>query len=178
MKEERSEFILRKCFEGSPEFPARLLKREPSIETAQQHLEKAHKNLAAMSDLREKKHYDWVVIAGYYSMYHSVMASLYLIGLEARSHECALLAFDSFYIKKGRVPKEHLKFVQRAKKLNDQLSETLEQARTTRIAASYSLSEIRSPEAEKIATKSKAFYEEILRLLYEAKGTAYTNVKP
>ncbi|MFH1200034.1 MAG: HEPN domain-containing protein [Candidatus Micrarchaeota archaeon] len=177
MKEERSEFVLRKCFEGSLESPARLLKREPSTGTAGQHLDKAHKNLAAMSDLREKKHYDWVAIAGYYSMYHSVMASLYLIGLEARTHECALLAFDSFYLKKGRVPKEYLKFVQRARKLNDQFSETLEHARTTRIAASYSLSEIRSPEAEKVATNAKAFYEEILRLLYEAKGSAYTRVK-
>ncbi len=177
MKEERSEFALRKCFEGSLESSARLLKREISIDSAEQHLDKTRKNLAAMGDMREKKHYDWVVIAGYYSMYHAVMASLYLIGIEARSHECALLAFDSFYIKKGKVPAQYLKFVQRAKKLNEQFSETLEQARTIRIAASYSLSEIRSPEAEKVATNAKVFYEEILRVFYEAKGSGYANIK-
>jgi len=123
-----------------------------------------------MDKMLESKFFDWAVTCGYYSMYHSVMAALWLIGLDARSHECAIASFERFYIMKGGVGKEYLEYVNRAKQLSEKYADALENAKTVRVMASYGLGEVRSPDAERIGADSKAFFSAISGLVFEAKG--------
>ena len=109
-------------------------------------------------------------MCGYYSMYHATMASLWLIGLDARSHECALLAFRTFYIKKGRVAPEYYEYLEKAKKMSEKYGETLEKVRFMRITASYGLGEAKSSDAESVAANARAFVAEIRKLVYREKG--------
>lgn len=94
-------------------------------------------------------------------------ASLWLLGLDARSHECALLAFRTFYIKKGRVGEEYYGYLEKAKKLSEKYGETLEKVRFMRINASYGLGEAKSSEADSVASNTRDFVNEIKRLVYE-----------
>ncbi len=161
---------IKRCFEGTKEIPPRLIKAKPSISTAEEHLIKADKNLLAMDLMHENKFFDWTIVCAYYAMYHATMASLWLLGLDARSHECALLAFRTFYIKKGRVAREYYEYLEKAEKLSAKYGDTLEKARFMRINASYGLGEAKSWEAEAASAKAKDFVNEIKRLVYEEKG--------
>ncbi len=170
MNADRSTFVLSKCFSGSKEHPKRLLKTEPSLEKAEAHLSKAETNLHAMNLLHGDKSFDWTVVTAYYAMYHAVMSVLWLIGLEARSHQCAIAAFEAFYVKKNNVPKEYLAYLDKTKALESKYLDSLEQVRTYRVKASYGLGEIHSMEAKKIATEAKEFVLEMKKIIYRAKG--------
>src|SRR3989338_2528268 len=106
---------LDKCFQRFGGFPPRLIKKSPDINVAADHLEKANRNLFAAKLMSDNKFFDWAITCGYYAMYHATMASLWLIGLEARSHECAIAAFEMFYVKEQKVGKEYLEYLNRAK---------------------------------------------------------------
>src|SRR3989338_10898534 len=134
--------LLDRCFEGAPNVPKRLLRVPVSIEKAEEHLEKANRNLFAAKLMNDNKFFDWTITCSYYAMYHATMASLWLIGLEARSHECAIVAFEIFYVKERKVSKEYLEYVQKAKTLSKKYADSLEYAKTERIKASYGLGEI------------------------------------
>jgi len=142
--------LLDRCFEGAPNVPKRLLKVPASVEKAEEH--------------------DWAITCGYYAMYHATMASLWLIGLEARSHECAISAFEMFYVKEQKVDKEYLDYVKRAKTLGKKYSDSLEYAKTERIKASYGLGEITSQEASKVLSDAREFVATIDQLALGAKG--------
>ncbi len=145
---------LRRCFEGTKGIPPRLIKVRPSASTAEEHLSKAERNILAMDLMNENKFFDWTIVCGYYAMYHATMASLWLLGLDARSHECALLAFRTFYIKKGRVGREYYEYLEKAKTLSEKYGETLEKVRFMRINASYGLGEAKSSEADTVASNN------------------------
>ena len=101
------------------------------------------------------------------------MASLWLIGLDARSHECAIAAFETFYVKEGKVGKDYLEYFKKAKKLSRRYADFLEYAKSERIKASYGLGEITSKEAAKVLDDARNFTAEISRLVFEAKGISY-----
>ena len=103
--------LIDRCFEGAPNVPRRLLRVPASVEKAEEHLEKANRNLFAAKLMNDNKFFDWAITCGYYAMYHATMASLWLIGLEARSHECAIAAFEIFYVKEQKVGKEYLEYL-------------------------------------------------------------------
>jgi uncharacterized protein (UPF0332 family) len=163
---------LNKCFQGFGGFPPRLIKKKPDISIAEDHLEKAERNLAAVKLMNDNKFFDWAITCGYYAMYHATMASLWLIGLEARSHECAISAFEMFYVKEQKVSKEYLDYVKKAKTLNNKYADSLEYAKTERIKASYGLGEITSQEASKVLSDSREFVAAIGQLALGAKGLA------
>lgn len=165
-----TDWRLRKCFEGTKEMSPRLAKVRPSISTAEEHLSKAERNLLAMSLMRENDFLDWAIVCGYYAMYHATMASLWLLGLDARSHECALLAFRTFYIKKGRISREYYEYIEKAKKLSKKYGESLNKARSMRIKASYGLEAVKHAKAELVASNAREFVNEIKRLVYEERG--------
>ena len=74
------EKILHGCFypkEGRP----KLHKIPVNTERAEQHIDKAHKNLRAMKIMFDNDLFDWTIICGYYAMYHAVLASLFKIGI-------------------------------------------------------------------------------------------------
>lgn len=163
---------LERCFEGTPDMPPRLIEQGVDVDAAKSHLDKAEHNLHAAQKMAENKFFDWQIVCAYYSMYHATMAALFLIGLEARSHECAIAAFEAFYINK-KVPKEYIAYLKNAKQLSKSYSDTLANAKTERIKASYGLGEIKSEEASKVMSNARAFVSEIKTLVYAASGHKY-----
>ncbi len=161
---------LGKCFEGSKESPPRLMQKEPDLETAEEHLAKAEMNLAAMELMFQNKFFDWAIVGAYYSMYHATLAALWAIGIDARSHECAVLAFERFYAKKGKVEGRYVGYLNRAKELGERYAETLEKARTMRVQASYGTGEIKSADAGFAMGQAKDFFVVVKQLIHEAKG--------
>ncbi len=167
---------LEKCFRGSKETPPRLIRKEPNLGLAEEHLERAETNLLAMEKMFENKFFDWTVVTAYYSMYHAVLAALWLIGLDARSHECAVSAFESFYAKKRKVDSEYLEYLKRAKALGEKYLESLEKVRTLRVQASYGIGEIKSTDALFARTNAKDFVIAVKKIVYEAKGVGYYEI--
>lgn len=167
---------IERCFEGTLDTPPRLIKQGVDVDAAKGHLEKAEHNLHAAQKMAENKFFDWQIVCAYYSMYHATMAALFLIGLDARSHECAIAAFEAFYISK-KVPKEYAEYLKNAKQLSKVYSNTLANAKTERIKASYGLGEIRSDEAGKVMSNARAFVAEIKALVYAASGSEYMKMK-
>jgi uncharacterized protein (UPF0332 family) len=167
---------LERCFQGTRESPPRLIQKEPDVNTAQEHLEKAEHNLLAMELMLQNKFFDWTIVTSYYAMYHATLAALWLIGIDARSHECAVLAFESFYAKKGKVDKKYVEYLHRAKNLSEKYAETLEKIRTLRVQASYGIGEIKSVDAIFASSQAKDFVGAIRKLVSEAKGFGYTKV--
>ncbi len=146
------------------------MKVPQSTQYAEEHLEKANQNLFAAKLMNDNKFFDWTITCSYYAMYHATMASLWLIGLDARSHECAIVAFEIFYVKEHKVDKEYVGYVNKAKTLSKKYSESLEYAKTERIKASYGLGEITSQEASKVLSDAREFVATIGQLVLEANG--------
>ena len=161
---------LDKCFKGSKESPPRLIQKEPDLDRAEEHLAKAEINIAAMELMFQNKFFDWAIVTAYYSMYHATLAALWVIGIDARSHECAVLAFERFYARKGKVESRHVEYLHRAKELGEKYAETLEKVRMMRVEASYGISEIKSADAGFARIWAKDFFVVIRQLIHEAKG--------
>src|SRR3989338_3612810 len=142
--------LLERCFEGDRNIPVRLKRVAENLEIAKNHIEKADRNINAAKLMLDNKFFDWAITCAYYAMYHATMASLWLIGFDARSHECAITAFEAFYIQEKKVGEKYLSYYKKAHKLSRKLIDTLEKAKTERIKASYGLGEITSNEASDI----------------------------
>lgn len=162
--------LLEKCFEGAPNVPKRLIKVPENLEKAKEHLEKSNHNIFAAKSMHDNKFFDWTITCAYYSMYHATMASLWLIGLDARSHECAIAAFEAFYVKKMIVDKDYTEYIRKAKTLSKKYSETLEYAKSERIKASYGVGEITSQEATRVLNDARNFLAEITKIVSEVEG--------
>ena len=78
--------ILLRCFKPVKGNRPDLLRIRPQTNTAKAHLEKAHSNVKTMNLMFENEFFDWIVICGYYAIYHAVLAALFHIGLSAFSH--------------------------------------------------------------------------------------------
>ncbi len=167
---------LERCFEGTPDVPPKLIECGVGVDAAKRHLEKAEWNLHAARKMEEGKFFDWQIVCSYYSMYHATMAALFLIGLEARSHECAISAFEVFYIDK-KVPREYAAYLKNAKQLGKVYADTLSNAKTERIKASYGLGEITSAEAARVMSNAQQFLMEVKKLVYSASGSEYMKMK-
>lgn len=161
---------LDRCFAGTLESPPRLIKKKPDLNIVDEHIVKADMNIAAMELMFNNKFFDWTIVTAYYSMYHATLAALWLIGLEAKSHECAVIAFERFYAKKGKVESKYVEYLRRAKDLSEKYAETLEKVRTLRVRASYGIGEIKSVDAIFSRTQAKDFVSLIKQLVHEAKG--------
>ena len=86
-----SEYIektLHECFHPKKGKP-NLRKVFVNAGLVKQHIDKAHNNLRAMKIMFDNDLFDWTIICGYYAMYHSVLASLFKIGIQTRAHYCA-----------------------------------------------------------------------------------------
>jgi uncharacterized protein (UPF0332 family) len=69
-----------------------LRKAGQDIEKAEKHIEKAMHNLAAMQYLLKGGYSDWAVSAGFYTMYHCLLALLAKHGYESKNQACTLAA--------------------------------------------------------------------------------------
>jgi uncharacterized protein (UPF0332 family) len=98
------------------------------------------------------------------------------VGLEARSHECALLAFQAIYVKR-KVPRHYISYLKHAGKLSKSFSETLASARIERMKASYGLGDVTSAEAKKVMVEAREFTVGIKELVFTASGSDYIKIK-
>ena len=121
------------------------------------HINKAHNNLKAMKTMFDKDLFDWAIVCGYYAMYHAVLAALYTIGIRAMAHYCAIAAFKKFFIERGKVGKEYLSYIERAKQLEKEYADSLEKAQETRVIEQYGVEVITNDDAEWIIEDSKDF---------------------
>jgi uncharacterized protein (UPF0332 family) len=159
--------ILHDCFKLEKGKKPMLRKIKPKKDNVLAHLKKAHNNLRAMKLMFENEFFDWTVICGYYAMYHSVQASLYYIGIRAYSHFCAIAAFQKFYIEKGKVKKDYIGYLQRAKQLEKEYIRTLGEARENRIRVQYGTQILTNDDAEWIIEDAEDFVLKIEELLTE-----------
>ena len=109
----------------------------PDMSTAKRHLDKARSNLNAMILMYNDDFFDWTVIRGYYAMYHAVLASLCSVGLRAFSHQCAISAFQKFFIVRGTTKKEYMDCLRKAKELEKKYSDSLAKIRENRVIVQY-----------------------------------------
>ena len=159
-----SDKILKDCFHPQSGKP-NLQKVQVDIKLARQHIDKAGSNLRAMKIMFDNDLFDWVVICGYYAMYHAVLASLFKIGIRARAHYCAIAAFKKFYVDRGKVKPEYILYIKRAKQLERKYAESLEKAQQTRIIEQYGVEVITNDEAEWIIEDAKDFVLKIEEIL-------------
>ncbi|MBS3147908.1 HEPN domain-containing protein [Candidatus Woesearchaeota archaeon] len=71
-----------------------LVKAAPARDLAYQHLAKAEHNFKAVLYFERGGFTDWSVSAGFYCLYHCLMAVLAKHGYESRNQECTLAAID------------------------------------------------------------------------------------
>lgn len=154
------------CFhskEGKPN----LRRIAPDTRRAKEHIEKAHSNLRAMRLMFNHDLFDWTIVCGYYAMYHAVLASLFKIGIRATAHYCALAAFEKFYVYRGRVKPEYVKYIRRAKQLEEKYADTLEEAKENRVIVQYGVQILTNDDAEWIIEDAEDFVLKIEEILAE-----------
>ncbi|MFQ5891708.1 MAG: HEPN domain-containing protein [Candidatus Methanofastidiosia archaeon] len=64
--------------------------------------------------------YDWVIISGYYSMYHAVLACLARFGYKSDNHTATMFALEYFFVNKGLLEKEYLEMLKKVRNLEKQ----------------------------------------------------------
>ncbi len=67
-----------------------LIKAEPDISTAKKHLEKAERNLRAITDFKNIGYSDWSITAGFYCIYQCFLAIAAKFGYESRNQQCTI----------------------------------------------------------------------------------------
>lgn len=158
--------ILYGCFHPK-EGRSNLHKIPVNTERAEQHIDKAHKNLRAMKIMFDNDLFDWTVICGYYAMYHAVLAALFKIGIRATAHYCAIAAFKEFYVRRGKVRPEYITYIKRAKQLEQKYANTLEKAQEDRVVDQYGVEVLTNDDAEWILEDAKDFILKIEAVLAE-----------
>src|SRR3989338_782274 len=78
-----------------------LRKIAPDIKKAADHVQKAIHNLQAMAIFKEKGYSDWSVSAGFYALYHLLLAILVKEGYESRNQSCTFAVIEKF-IEEGK----------------------------------------------------------------------------
>lgn len=141
------EKTLHECFHPKKGKP-NLRKISVNLGRVKQHINKVHSNLRAMKIMFDNDLFDWTIICGYYAMYHSVLASLFKIGIQARAHYCAVAAFNKFYVERGKVKPEYVSYIKKAKQLEQKYAETLEKAQEDRVVEQYGVEIITNDDAE------------------------------
>lgn len=71
-----------------------LVEQPPDSKLADQHLAKAEHNLKALLYFGEGGFEDWSISAGFYCLYHCLLALLSKYGYESRNQECTLAAVE------------------------------------------------------------------------------------
>lgn len=151
---------------------------------ARQHLTKARHNLnwAKASlllstdkkskerlELEEKEEgYDWVITQAYYAMYHATLGALTKINIKCANHEAARYALYAHYVKTGRLDEECAEIINRARELEWEYIEKLEEAKETRVKATYhTRATFSRRQAEKILEDGVMFINRLAEIIEE-----------
>jgi len=81
--------------QGKKERHRGIVKIEPSRSMASKHLEKAKHNLEAFKFLRKNKFSDWSVMAGFYTIYHCLLAISVKFGYETKNQTCTIALIET-----------------------------------------------------------------------------------
>ena len=147
---------------------------EPSEDLVKGHINKAEHNLIVMTDLDKLGHSDWVVVAAYYSMYHSATSILSKMGLDSKDHTTTAAVLEYFFGKKIekslfekfnelKEKKEEIEIIKIEEKYIDYLWKTKKAREKIQygIDATYTETKLIMNNAREFATKIKLILEEI-----------------
>ena len=140
-------------------------KEEEKENLSKSHLEKVDYNLDFINNLlKQKKFYDWIIIACYYAIYHASLALSSIKGYSSKNHLATLCALIHFYYKE-ELNKEDIELI--AKSYLDKVEVTyFVEAKNKRETASYGVSkEFDKNEAEKLRVKTILFVNKAKEIL-------------
>lgn len=79
-----------------------LIKTEPSIYRAKEHIEKAEHDFRALMLNKENGFYDWAINIGFYVIYHCFLAIAIKFGYESRNQTCTISLIEQLN-EEGRI---------------------------------------------------------------------------
>jgi uncharacterized protein (UPF0332 family) len=110
--------------------------------------------------------FDWVVITGYYAMYHAALACIASIGFKSDNHTATILALERFFVRRGKLEKEFLEKIKRAKRLEEEYVRKIRAAKRRREVAQYDVTtSVEQRMAEVVLKDADEFVERIEKLL-------------
>lgn len=118
--------------------------------------------------------FDWVVITGYYVMYHSALAALASVGYKSDNHTATIIALEVYFVRKNLLGKEFLDKLKQARELEEEYIQKLRRARRQRETAQYGVTEeTEKNAAEKLLKDAGEFVNRMERLIDGLKETRY-----
>lgn len=136
--------------------PIGLVKDKSVVILSQKYLQKAQTNLITMDalfSLRDNQEArallhlpltyspeDWIVVAGYYSMYLAATALLAKIGYKTKQHTAAIEGLEYFFVKKKLIEQHYIEMLKSASLSHEEVH-NLSQARKDRELAQYGVTE-------------------------------------
>lgn len=115
--------------------------------------------------------YDWVIIAGYYAMFHITTALLGVIGIRARSHEGLINALEYHFVYKQELLEiQFIEKISEAKSLEEQYVNRMWTAKSKRTIAHYKAEkEVSMKDANKILNYSGEFVDRLHKIILKLK---------
>jgi uncharacterized protein (UPF0332 family) len=142
------------------------------------HFLKAYHDLAVMDNLnrlnskRDEQWVpcpDWVVVSGYYGMYHSALVMLVLKGWKSDNHDATIRMLKYIYVfQEGKLTLAHVQKLEKAKSLLDEINK-LAKAKMIRKDASYGV-DFLEIDVRDIVRDARPFVERMRLLLKEELG--------
>jgi len=115
--------------------------------------------------------YDWVIVAGYYAMFHMATALLGVVEIRARSHESLINALEyQFVHKQNLLETEFIKNIFEAKNLEEKYINRMWAAKSKRTVAHYKAEkDISKKDALKILNYSTKFIDTLHEIILQLK---------
>lgn len=113
--------------------------------------------------------FDWVIIAGYYAMFHISTALLGILGIRTRSHESLINALEyQFVHKQNLLETDFVKKITEAKRLEEQYVNRMWTAKSKRTLVHYKAEkEISKKDATKILDYSNRFVDRLHEIILQ-----------
>ena len=159
-------------------------KNDREKDLAGKYLEKSRNNLIGMQidfkissndkiqkvlEISNFTEYDWVIIKGYYAMYHAALACLAKLGFKSENHNATILALEVYFVHSGRLEEKYVKVLEKARLEKDYV-EKLRVAKQERVIAQYNVSvDVEKRTAKWILETAKEFVDRMEKLFEEIK---------
>lgn len=129
-----------------------------------------------------RRYYDWVIISGYYAMFHAALAALSAITLKITgavteegpvggSHQTVIDAFEYYFYyvpKKTKIEEEHLRILKIAAEIEADYVDYIKDAKSARTTAQYEVTaDIQERDAKFIVENAPKFIDRVESLLDE-----------
>lgn len=157
-------------------------KNDREKDLVHRYFEKARNNLVGMqidfevsSDDKIQKvleisgftEYDWVIIKGYYAMYHAALACLAKLGFKSENHNATILALELYFVHSGKLEEKYVKVLEKARLEKDYV-EKLREAKQERVIAQYNVSvDVEKRAAKWVLKTAKEFVDRLEKLFEE-----------